>query len=529
MADAGNALKIEVVPSGPAPQKVHEAGAVALEHPAVRAELAGTDHMVLSIAPIAPAVGAEDEADPESGLVRTTIYDYTHERTLLVDAPLDGSQPVAVRSSAKQPLPGAAELKTAVEALVRDPQLGSELREGRLQPYRPMPPFVLEELPDGRVERMITVGLRSPGTGQVNEIVAVKPTSGAVTRFATGAPPASMAADAECGLPDASQPTAARGTPGQVKVTVSQGGHVLWSFIAVRPAASSGTNGSGIELRSVAYRGKRVLRRAHVPILNVRYDHPPCGPYRDWQYEEGMLHADGDDVAPGFRVCPTPAQTILDSGSDTGNFLGVAIYAQGDEVVLVSELEAGWYRYVSEWRLHANGTIRPRFGFGAVQDSCVCTVHHHHVYWRLDFDVATAAHNDVREFNDPAVAGGSHWHTFRHEVRRSRNPAHQRRWQVANRSTEESYTLIPGPNDGTADAFGVGDLWALRRRGGQLDDGQGFTTDPVLARARLDQFVNGESIHDADVVLWYAAHFTHDLHANEVGHIVGPELVPGHW
>ena len=35
------------------------------------------------------------------------------------------------------------------------------------------------------------------------------------------------------------------------------------------------------------------------------------------------------------------------------------------EVVLVSEMEAGWYRYVSEWRLHTDGTIKPRFGFSA--------------------------------------------------------------------------------------------------------------------------------------------------------------------
>jgi len=38
------------------------------------------------------------------------------------------------------------------------------------------------------------------------------------------------------------------------------------------------------------------------------------------------------------------------------------VYVQGQEVVLVSEMEAGWYRYVSQWRLHTDGTIRPRFG-----------------------------------------------------------------------------------------------------------------------------------------------------------------------
>ena len=80
-----------------------------------------------------------------------------------------------------------------------------------------------------------------------------------------------------------------------------------------------------------------------------------------------MIEANGNDVAAGFRLCPAPAKTVLDSGNDQGNFLGVAVYVDGaqEEVVLVSEMEAGWYRYISEWRLHVNGTIKPRFGFAA--------------------------------------------------------------------------------------------------------------------------------------------------------------------
>ena len=117
-------------------------------------------------------------------------------------------------------------------------------------------------------------------------------------------------------------------------------GETLWRLVVVRPAASSGEVGSGVELRAVSYRGTRVLRRAHVPILNVRYDGNACGPYRDWQNEEGRFKAQGAAVAPGFRLCPQPATTVLDTGDDQGNFAGVAIYVDGDEVVLVSELEA---------------------------------------------------------------------------------------------------------------------------------------------------------------------------------------------
>ena len=144
-----------------------------------------------------------------------------------------------------------------------------------------------------------------------------------------------------------------------------------------------------------------------------------------------MLQASGKHVAPGFLLCDHPAKTIVETESDTGSFLGTAIYVDGQEVVLVCELEAGWYRYVSEWRLHVDGTISPRFAFDAVSSSCVCNKHHHHVYWRLDFDIRTAAGNRVLEFNDPPLAGTRKWQTLPYETMRLRSPAHKRRWRVA--------------------------------------------------------------------------------------------------
>ena len=110
-----------------------------------------------------------------------------------------------------------------------------------------------------------------------------------------------------------------------------------------------------------------------------------------------------------------------------GNFAGVAIYVAGSEVVLVSEMMAGWYRYITEWRFHANGTLRPRFGFAGTQNRCTCHLHKHHVYWRFDFDIRTPGHNVVEEFNDPPIVANSHWHTKQFEIRRSRDASHKRR------------------------------------------------------------------------------------------------------
>jgi hypothetical protein len=517
-------LKVEVVPFGPASDEVEAMGAATLDDPEVRRRLEGSDYRVLSVAPLDAGPEAEDGAGPTP--VQTTVYDYTNERTLVIES----GKKVAVRETVRQPLPTLDELRAAERRLRADPKLGAGLKEKKLQTYRPMPPLVLDELPDGRVERTVALGVR-PANGRRgrHEIVGVKLATGEVVRFEGGAPRGGLAKGAQCGVSGAGQPTTPIGTPGRAKVTVTRGGEVLWTFVAVRPAVSSGTNGSGVELRQVAYRGKQVFRRAHVPILNVRYRNDACGPFRDWQNEEGRFKANGANVAPGFKLCPNKAETILESSQDQGNFRGVAIYVDGEEVVVVSELEAGWYRYISRWRLHANGEIRPRFGFGAVRASCVCNKHHHHAYWRFDFDIAGAGHNEVGEFNDPALSGPDKWHTLTHEIRRKRNKPRKRRWRVRNTQTGESYSLIPGDGDGAADSFGIGDLWALRHRPGQIDDGIGFTTNLDEARAHLNQFVNGEPITDTDVVLWYAGHFTHDLHEHEVGHIVGPLLRPHDW
>jgi hypothetical protein len=87
---------------------------------------------------------------------------------------------------------------------------------------------------------------------------------------------------------------------------------------------------------------------------------------------------------------------------------------------------------------------------------------------------------------------------------------------------------MPGANDGTRDAYGVGDAWIVRYRGSsEYDDGQGFTTDPALSRANIDRFVNGEVVEDRDVVMWYAAHFRHS--PGHGGAYVGPDLKPVNW
>lgn len=477
----------------------------------------------------------QQEGTRYPGQFRATIYEYDNNRTLFVEGHFDEPSRLKIVESAVQPLPSDEEMRVALDLLQRSPQAGALIAEQRVVPYPAMPAVVGEEYPDGRRRRVLAIGLLPRDPSARHEIIGVALDRDEVISFPEGFPLGSLAsAESICGIAYVPQPTT-RNAAGQVNVTISQGGQVLWTFRALRPAGSTGTNGSGIELRSVEYRGKRLLYRANLPFLNVKYDNDACGPYRDWQNQEGMIRADGTDVAPGFRFCPTPATTVLETGDDGGNFLGTAIFVQGQEVVFVCEMEAGWYRYISQWRFDVDGTLRPRFGFGAVQSSCVCNRHHHHCYWRLDFDIVSASDNLVQEFNDPPLIGGSNWHDKSYEIRRSRDAARSRFWRVLHVPTGSAYDIMPGHDDGSASGmpdapFGRGDLWLTCYRATEIDDGVIAVGPPY--EADIDRWINGELLRNQDVVVWYAAHFTHDLSQEPpgvFGHVIGPDLRPVNW
>jgi len=540
------ALNVRAEPFGPDQSRIDQAVSALLSHPSVRALVVHGEHRLLSFAlenegEAADCTGrAEKRVEPCSAdRFVGTVYDYAENRVLEIRGQIHALDPhvpgsVEVRVLGHQPLPNGEEFAAAMEIVKHERDLRERLASGEIAVYRPMPPFVDRQLPDGRVDRTLAVGLRATREeAPFHEIVAVSMFDRRVIRDNVAG--VAQRGTRVCEPPPGRDPyISGGGLSGQCWVTVTSGGQTLWHFLAVRPGASSGTNGSGIELKYVDYRGKRVLYHAHVPILNVEYGTDGqaigCGPtYRDWQNAETPFEANGAAVAPGFLLCPHPARTIIDNGTDAGNFAGVAIYVDGAEVVLVSEMQAGWYRYITEWRLHANGTIRPRFGFAGTENRCTCHVHKHHVYWRLDFDIRTPDHNVVEEFNDPPIVGNSHWHTKQFEIQRQRDAGHKRKWRVRNTVSGEAYNIVPGAHDGSPTSYGVGDLWVLRYHPGEIDDGQGFTTDPNLSRAHLERFMTPpESVADTDVVVWYAGHYVHDAGV-EVGNRVGPDLVPTGW
>ncbi len=525
---------LEVEIGGDESQRAAHAAATTaiLRHPMLRRLFPAGDLWLLGF----------DVADKGEGERFTTmVYDTTTGRGARVRGWLDDPESPEILPTAAQRPPSDDEHSWALSILADDAEMAALLEADGAYAYRPMPPLLNIENADGTVDRVIAVGLRTAPDGLTggaagHRIVGVRTGDAEIFRDPPGV---ARPSSADCGAPPGPSCPATAGER-QARVRVRRGDTVLWDLVVVRPSASSGTNGSAVELRAVDYMGQRVLARAHVPILNVAYEAGGaavgCGPtYRDWQHEESCFAAEGPDPVAGFRLCSAPPRTILETGADGGEFRGVAVWVDGDEVVIVSQIQAGWYRYVSEWRLAADGTIRPRFGFAATQNPCTCQVHHHHAYWRFDFDILGAESNVVQEYNDPPVAGTGNWHTMHLEVRRNRSTEHGRYWRVRNTRASQGYAIRPGPDDGTADQYGAGDVWILRYDPDEIDDGQGFTTDPAMSRANLDRLVSGDSVERQDLVVWYGAHFRHepgedaDPGATDAGHRVGPDLVPYQW
>ncbi|MCH7975454.1 MAG: hypothetical protein IIC18_02725, partial [Bacteroidetes bacterium] len=223
-------------------------------------------------------------------------------------------------------------------------------------------------------------------------------------------------------LPAAAQYNATINTCGGSEGTIM--GHIdwpaanpLWSFDFIRPANSTGSDGSGLELVDVYYTGHKVFDRAHVPVLNVEYDPTPggCTCFRDWQYQESEFHTDG--IRAGAESCFADATAgevkttcefpMGDDSAPPGqepNFTGVAVEEFKTELILTAHMLAGWYRYRMKWHFYTDGRIWPEYSMASNSGSaCALEYHNHHAYWRFDFDLDGTPNDDVvREINPTA-------------------------------------------------------------------------------------------------------------------------------
>lgn len=509
----------------------------------VRRELSGSKYREVGFEYLYGDSEQKEQASKPPTRFRIVYYNYSTDMALITEGDFAAMAPIEAHWETVVPGVGEGELTAAYQLMDRDTGMKAKRSSGSKY-YPAMPPTTVIN-----GERLVNIGIMNESTGE-NEIVGISFKNDKIVRYQNNAPPASAASPDSCGIPNGGQAPTGQGVAGQATLTVNDGGgNQLWQMLIVRPSSSSGASfeRSGLEIRDVKYKGKMVLKRGHVPVLNVNYTQF-CGPYRDWQYAESPFNAPdtgAQDIAAGIRILGAGqvATTAVESRNDVGNFRGVAIYTQdvgnGPEVVLVTEMEAGWYRYIMEWRFATDGTIRPRYGFGSITDSCVCFQRTHHAYWRFDFDVVNSA-NKVY-----LMDRGRRYQTLvQNEASFYKKPQASRTIMIQNATGDEAYQIVPGTNDGSVvnalgsvvDTFGAGDFWLMRFKGTASAPTE--IDDPNTSEAaNFAPWMDGESMVDQDVVVWYAGHQVRVDDASRPDapqvisgvHVMGPTLRPVRW
>ncbi|HET9298299.1 MAG TPA: proprotein convertase P-domain-containing protein, partial [Candidatus Polarisedimenticolaceae bacterium] len=207
-----------------------------------------------------------------------------------------------------------------------------------------------------------------------------------------------------------------------------------------------------------------------------------------------------------------------------------AIYDEGDSLLLMTETTAGWYRYVMEWRFGMDGSIHPRFGFGATSNSCTCNEHDHHAYWRLEWalDGSTSdTTSGIATLERLRTGTPDTWDPVATEGTFVRPPTDgERDWfRIKNPLTGNGYVIKPGAVDGnaTGDTYAKWDLAALAWNTNEINDPNTNTSVNVAP------WVTGEALGGSKrLVTWYHATYDHDDPGGngEPCEIAGPDLIP---
>ena len=300
----------------------------------------------------------------------------------------------------------------------------------------------------------------------------------------------------------------------------------IWEMCWLKPSDSSHTQGSGLELRDIHYRGTRVAKRMHAPILFAEYrGSSTC--YRDWKDADARFVASPSvrnqlGIPVGFDAttsCDLSQAATASYGNcpfstaPGSNFIsadcisapgGVAIEDKSDHVVLTTQYSASWYQYTSRYVFWANGDIQPEFGFGNNNGTNNNLTHWHHNYWRWDFDIDGTGNNIIKangisqanEFTGlRSLTGGP-----------SSGPTY---WDaITTKPGEFGYRIVSGSGDYTpANESGrnlhtVDVLGSVFKNAEFADKSTNSLSDCTFVPGNI---ANNESIDNKDVVFWYRA------------------------
>jgi hypothetical protein len=251
-------------------------------------------------------------------------------------------------------------------------------------------------------------------------------------------------------------------------------------------------NDEGLVLRNVRWKNVKVLHKASLPVIRVKYRGDAsnvdagCGPYRDRIHSGNLSRFSG-------QVTNVVARLF---GSD---LMELAVFS-----------EIGGYDLYQAYYFHTSGRLEPMLYSSGW--SCSGTHgendHKHHPYWRLDFDVDGLGN---RLSHARTASGGSMLFASYPGESGFTVPAGTTGivWTIANPASGRSVRL-QSPGNERADVAGA--PWFsfssrdmhVRRYHGNEDEGWAFG-----ATEQLGYFSPAETVQDQDLVFWSIGHLSH--------------------
>ena len=317
------------------------------------------------------------------------------------------------------------------------------------------------------------------------------------------------------------------------------------------------------QFSALGYEAHTVLNRASIAQIHVPYS-PGDPRFRQLGVSTTGLGAN----AVNLSAAECPGGTLYEAGRicATVEDRGLAwkygtSSTRGQSLSIFTSSQIGELNYINMWKFQDDGTIEVRTGltgrlqvladgeewlpYGSrVNDEAdptpqVALNHQQHIYYRLDFDISTAANNAVSaislqptSYPSPSTDCGALGQCFviqetplTHETVDYQDPFVFTSWRIYNKvivnqyGRLRGYELIPtsrGKGYGmydTAEPWSSGELWVTRYNQCHLlatDNHPPLIRDSCAGTAdNLSEMVAGAgNIDGADVVVWYANRFS---------------------
>lgn len=315
-----------------------------------------------------------------------------------------------------------------------------------------------------------------------------------------------------------------------------------WTFSWSIPQLTGG----GMEITQAYFKGTKVLHKGSQPFVLVPYhsDNPTFKDGLNWPAcGSGTSFVAMKPTAPNApsSTMPPGNQAANDNQYDpVTNPGGAVVYEKIDadliepaRAVVWTKIQAVNYQYVQRWEFSADGSIGVEVGLGARLWTYDATKagHIHNFYFRLDFDIVSPSNNLVQRFghtgNNPS---NDVWTDIKVETKQTVDPKQYTRWRVLNKTPKingqfRSYELSPGSDGAPDGVYSTGDLWVVLYKAGAEDGSDVACKDTIIGT----NYVNGESVDGADLVVWYCLrHHHYPRQLGEETNVVPYELLSFH-